>query len=407
MIHIAIPALNEFDHLPNTLDCISKQSYQEFIVYICVNQPESWWNKSDKEEICVNNSKTIEYLNERSDIKLVVIDKSSIGNGWLKEKMGVGWARKTLMDTISQTASPSDIIVCLDADTTINKLYFESILSQFRKHSKCNAISIPYYHQLIGKTEEDRAILRYEIYMRYYVVNLWRISSPYHYTALGSSIAVPVCEYKKIGGMTPKQSGEDFYFLQKLVKSGFISNWNSEKTNPGNRFSDRVFFGTGPAMIKGAQGDWESYPIYNIELFNQIEAFYQQIPELFTKDTPTCFDPYLESSDTKSIWEKLRKNSPKFKQFQQACHTKIDGLRILQFLKSNQQFEAHSNERNLIQYIERYQTPNDLIELNLNSSFSFDQASISQLDKIRNYLMEIEENYQLKEDAKLGKNSSN
>ncbi len=92
------------------------------------------------------------------------------------------------------------------------------------------------------------------------------------FTAIGSAMALPVKSYRAIGGMTPHKSGEDFYFLQKLRKFGKVLTWNKEKVYPEARYSDRVFFGTGPAMIKGRDGDWSSYPIYPFELFDEIKA---------------------------------------------------------------------------------------------------------------------------------------
>ena len=146
------------------------------------------------------------------------------------------------------------------------------------------ALSNPYYHKLTGAEAEDRAILRYEIYMRNYAINMLLINSPYAFTAMGSAIALPVSSYKAIGGLTPKLSGEDFYFLQKLRKYGNINIHNKEKVYPAARFSDRVFFGTGPAMIKGNDGDWESYPIYHIQLFKNIERTYESFEILFKND---------------------------------------------------------------------------------------------------------------------------
>ena len=81
-------------------------------------------------------------------------------------------------------------------------------------------LAVPYYHKLIGDAT-DRLILRYEIYMRCYLINLLRIQNPYAFTALGSAMAVTVRAYRKAGGLTPVKSGEDFYFLQNLISSHY------------------------------------------------------------------------------------------------------------------------------------------------------------------------------------------
>jgi len=338
-LYIAIPALDELDFLPRTLAAIEKQKTEfPFSVYICVNQPDSWWNNPEKIEICKNNQKLLKYLNSLKSFKsfksLIILDKSSPSNGWKSATHGVGWARKTLFDEILKTANDEDVIISLDADTLFNEFYFQSIGENFSKNN-IEVISVPYYHKLTEDESANRAILRYEIYMRNYFINMHRIGSPYTFTAIGSAIALQIKALRKIRGITPLSSGEDFYLLQKLRKMTPISNYNSELVYPAARFSSRVFFGTGPAMIKGNQGDWESYPIYHHSLFDTIKETYDIIPELFTEDKETEFINFLkEQYKTDDLWAPLRKNYKTLPQFTRAFHEKADGLRILQFLKA-------------------------------------------------------------------------
>ncbi len=280
-IFIAIPAINEMEWLPEFINCLNQQSFKQFKVVVGVNQPDDWWGKSEKVHICENNQKSIEYLKEVQNLELEILDNSSKGKGWVGKKSGVGWARKTIMDKIAKEANENDIMVTLDADTTFEPGYLQSIINTFLMYPKAVALSVPYYHKLTGKPEPDRAILRYEIYMRYYALNLWRINSPYNFTAIGSAMALPIKSYKAIGGITPHKSGEDFYFIQKLRKYGTVLTWNEEKVYPAARFSDRVGFGTGPAMIKGRAGDWDSYPIYPFNYFDEVKSTYDLFPVLF------------------------------------------------------------------------------------------------------------------------------
>ena len=122
------------------------------------------------------------------------------------------------MDAICAEAAPRDIIVSLDADTLTPPGYLRSLILSFNQHPAACAIAARYYHPLTDDGAVTRAMLGYEIYMRFYALNLWRIGSPYSFTALGSAIAVPVSVYRRVGGLTPRTSGEDFYFLQKLTK---------------------------------------------------------------------------------------------------------------------------------------------------------------------------------------------
>ena len=407
-LYAALPIMNE-PNAEKTIRQILAQTQSPTALYICVNQPESYKTDTEKRRIFEQNQKTIGFIcrggfeTHPYGNTIHIIDKSTIG--WNSKNHGVGWARKTLMDTINEVANPEDIIISLDADTEYPPEYFESVKQIFTDVNRSKvkgqrlkdstgvttvseannplpftlhplpnvvALSNPYYHKLTGSEPEDRAILRYEIYMRCYLQNLIRIGSPYAFTALGSAMAVRVDAYRKMGGMAPKKSGEDFYFLQQLCKIGHVATENSVTVYPSNRLSDRVFFGTGPALIKGVGGDWSSYPIYPPKLWDEIAQIYQN------------FENYFPPED----YQKLKSNSKTEAQLQKFCHEKFDGLRILQYLKSNHTARAknfsplqQSDEISLKENLEIFKIP-----IILPPDFSFETATIELLDEIRNEL---------------------
>lgn len=361
-MHIAIPAMDEADFLPRTMAAVYSQvTNMPYQVYICVNQPDEWWDNPEKLSVCQNNQRTLDYLKTSSYPHLHILDHSSRQQGWTGKNYGVGWARKTLFDEILKQADNQDIIISLDADTILRENYFQSIADSFERKKKWAAISLPYYHPLSGNEDVDRAMLHYEIYMRNYFLNLHRIGCPYTFTAIGSSMAIRCSALRKIGGITPTKSGEDFYLLQKLCKTRQVGNWNEEYTYPAARFSSRVFFGTGPALIKGAQGDWESYPIYHYSLFDEIEQTYRLIPELFKKDIDNPFLSFLNKQfKSENLWQPLRENFKDLPHFQKAFHEKADALRILQYLKQEQKRLAISDTEALsdnLQHLFGYDFP--------------------------------------------------
>jgi hypothetical protein len=392
-LHIAIPAMNEGAFLQSTMECLARQQYDSFQIWICVNQPETWWNDPEKLAVCRDNQKTLEYLRSLRLENLHLIDKSSPGNGWKGKALGVGQARKVIMDAISNSAKPDDIIVSLDADTTFEDDYLNSIAAVFERFPTAVALSNPYYHNLTGDETLDRAMLRYEIYMRHYALNIWRVGSPYSFTALGSAIALPVSSYRKIGGMTAKKSGEDFYLLQKLRKAGWIANFNHRKVYPATRYSDRVFFGTGPALIKGSAGLWDSYPIYDYRLFDQVAQTYKLFPALLEKKMETPMSDFLNDLFGETdIFEPLRQNHKNVSTFVKACHHKIDGLRILRVLKYQQGQVAYRAEDNLITFLNVF-FPDFFVKfgLEVKKDLDFQTSSIELLNTLRNYLMEQEQ----------------
>lgn len=393
LIYIALPVMNEMERLPLLVKAIMEQTEQHFRLVVCVNQPDSWWNDTEHMSVCEENSLAIKYLLSLEDNRIEILDKSSPGNGWTPKAHGIGFARKYLMDHISKMAHPGDIIISMDADTLFNKGYFASVAENLRLNPAASAISVPYYHRLSYQNELDRAMLRYEIYMRAYAINMWRIKSPYCFTALGSAIALPVWSYRASGGMTPKMSGEDFYFLQKIVKTGRLLHWNGEIVYPATRLSDRVFFGTGPALIKGIDGDWSSYPVYSQRLYDLVAETYKLFSKLYHEDVETPLDEFLLSKFGELPWSALRLNFKTQGHFIRACHEKIDGLRILQFLKENQPSGEQVSEESLSDLLVSYmkQFPELIGDLNTKVDFSF--SPISELDHIRDVLFEIEMYY--------------
>jgi hypothetical protein len=394
-IWIALPVMDELEHLPEFIQCLREQSFTNFSLVANVNQPEAWWDTPQKRTVCENNFLTLGYLRSQVDISIDILDCSGPGNGMRGKRTGVGWARKIAMDRVSDLAAENDILISLDADTTFKADYFKSIIDNFNQKPHAIAISIPYYHLLSGDEEKDRAILHYEIYMRYYSINLWRIGNPYHFTAIGSAIALPVKSYRAIGGITPHKSGEDFYFLMKLRKYGGVITWNPEKVYPAARYSDRVAFGTGPAMIRGRTGEWLSYPIYPYTFFDEIKQTTDFFPFLFEKDISTPMDQFLALKfGAESVWQPLRENYKTMANFILACHHKIDAFRILQYLKWRNVDSVKSDEENLWDFLLRFFPDVPEVAPFNHRSFSFSLSPVADLAHVRDRLAEIEVDYQ-------------
>lgn len=380
-IFITIPALNELESLPHLIEDLNGQSHKDFEVLVCVNNPDVWWSDRKNLEQCENNITTIEYLKSVKDLKIKVLDRASKGKGWKGKQKGVGYARKELFEAIDKTADESDIVISLDADTRIRPGFVGSVRKRFMKEKKALLLANPYYHALTGDVDNDRAILRYELYMRYYLINLFKINSPYAFTALGSAISFRISGCRKISGITPKEAGEDFYFVNRMRKAGDILIWNDETVYPSARESDRVPFGTGPAVTKGLAGDWESYPFYDTEAFSRIEETCRLFPELFRHDAETASDDFISEYFGENIWAPLRKNFKTEKLFIRACNEKIDGLRILQILRF---YQKGNSLKNFIRF------SNSEMDLGLSEDFSFEKSSVIELQEIRNVYFEHE-----------------
>lgn len=400
-LHIAIPLMDEMDMISEIISVIESQSYSNYDIYVCVNQPDNWWSILGKKSVCINNHKTIEFLNQLANPQIIVIDKSGKGKGWDSTNGGAGWARKVIMDQIVSKANDDDLIVSLDGDTVFGEGYFESIVRRFEHLNKrYAALCVPYYHKLTGDHLIDRALLRYEIYMRYYLINMLHIKSPYAFTALGSAMVVPVWAYNAVSGITPVKNGEDFYFLQKLRKYKTILTWNSERVYPSGRLSERVDFGTGPAIKAGINGNWKSYPIYDHTLFDKVKATYDLFTDLYHNNVSTPMSDFLKNQfKTDDIWLPLRKNYKDISRFIHACECKVDGLRILQFLRASFDHESGTDELRLVNFLNTYyQRETKSSKINLNG-LSFAHTDLVELNRIRDMLVQIEDNLRQSHDS--------
>jgi hypothetical protein len=261
---------------------------------------------------------------------------------------------------------------------------------------------VPYYHELTGNDLIDRALLRYEIYMRYYLINMFRIESSYAFTALGSAMVVPVWAYKAVSGITPVKNGEDFYFLQKLRKYRQVLVWNPQKVYPSGRLSDRVDFGTGPALKAGISGNWKSYPIYHHSQFDKVKSTFDLFHELYSQDTPTPMTVFLNNKfRSDDIWSPIRKNYTSINRFVHACMCKVDGLRILQYLRATFNSTDGNDESRLLDFLSGYH-PAEAEKIKLNSDdLSFAFSPVENLNFIRDILVKIEDQLRMGHDIKL------
>lgn len=344
-LSIAIPMLAESDNLPALLDRLRRQHCKRFTLYCCINNVEGGDGFDD-------NQACLQLLQQTKDLPLVVLDHSSPGHGWTGKKKGVGWARKVLFQQILDDHDDNELVVSLDADTDFDDDYLEAVLATFNAHPQHHAFSVPYYHPLSGDENLDRPMLRYECYMRHYHLGLLSIGSPYAFTALGSAIVFPLWAYRRVGGITPLQGGEDFYLLQKFAKTGQILSQFAEPyaqrlmaVRPQGRTSSRVPFGTGPAIAKGISGMDESYPFYAPEGFQAVKETFDTFPALFDGDIETPMSAFLRQQlGTEDLWSPLRKNFKSRDLFVHSCIERVDGLRILQYLKNNPAYRLPTKE---------------------------------------------------------------
>lgn len=188
----------------------------------------------------------------------------------LARKIGMEWAVRGFL----QSVNSDGVIISLDADCTVSANYLQLIEHQFTVY-KPNCCVLNFKH----RTKDDSpalqsAIDQYEAYIWYFRDALKAIDFPFYYHTIGSAFAVLADAYVRTGGIGRQQGGEDFYFLQKVFFLGKTTELMKAFVYPEARFSDRIPFGTGPALEKILATDDGLLRVYSVEAFEALKEFF-------------------------------------------------------------------------------------------------------------------------------------
>jgi hypothetical protein len=181
----------------------------------------------------------------------------------LPEAAGVGLARKIGCDAALALGAigciSSQWIHCSDADAQLPVGYFQSAAAV----TAASALVYPFRHTPPDDQRERMAIDVYERYLQHYVDGLASAGSPYAFHTLGSCIAVNTSAYAQVRGFPRRAGAEDFYLLNKLAKQGSVIVPDCQPIVLSARLSQRVPFGTGPALRKLlSEGYPEESPLF-------------------------------------------------------------------------------------------------------------------------------------------------
>jgi glycosyltransferase involved in cell wall biosynthesis len=278
---VVIPAYNE----PEIGNCLSSLAACErpevdVEIIVIVNAPPSvGTEKSGVNKATIENIESWKEDNPNPFFRLFVFD---VGQPAIKD-WGVGTARKTGMDEavrrFNSIDKPNGVIVSLDADCEVSTNYFTSLWNDFGLNHGAGGCSI-YFEHREKETHVDlkiqAAIRQYELHLRYFVAGLRFVQYPFPFHTVGSAMAVKAFRYVQAGGMSRRQGGEDFYFIQKLVAGDDFINLNNTTVYPSPRLSLRVPFGTGPVISKLISSGEETYMTYNPDSFLPLKNLFDQ-----------------------------------------------------------------------------------------------------------------------------------
>jgi len=327
---IVLPAFKEPD-IEVALEALNNCTppSEDVLILIVVNEPQG-----TNEQIRQANLESINSIKSHRN-------KFQILTTYLKlpkKKAGVGLARKIGMDEavrIFRKIDHDGVIICYDADCWCDDNYLVEIQKAYEDpHTKS---AIVFYEHQLNRSNHDH-ILRYELYLRYYINGLRFAGFPYAHQTLGSCITVRCSHYEKVGGMNTRQAGEDFYFLNKTIPHGGFLEVNSTTVRPSDRVSDRVPFGTGKA-ISDILSDHEPYSVYHPNSFEDLKVFFDKLDDFWESGDKEWQIPKTLESFLGEEWKAeilaVKKQVSSKTQFQKRFFHWFDAFKILKYIHHN------------------------------------------------------------------------
>lgn len=276
---------------------------------------------------------------------VLLVDRSGPGCT-LPDRQGVGLARRIGSDlalrAIRQGTVEGPWIYFSDADAELPADHFRA---RSRLPHAVRGLTFPFVHELDEGTPVGLATATagYELSLRYYVLGLEWARSPYAFHALGSAMAVHASGYAEVRGVPRRLAGEDFYLLGKLAKVGPIARPRTAPVRIRARRSDRVPFGTGPAVLRLEQDELALYPPY---VFRALAAWLERLdafaeaPDALLLEAPLDLPPAvrraaegaLEAAGAVVACGQAARSTSAGAPLRRRLHTWFDSLRTLRFI---------------------------------------------------------------------------
>ncbi len=270
----------------------------------------------------------------------IVCDQTQPG---IDPREGVGKARKIAGDIACwlwlKQRIATDWLHCSDADAHLPSNYFEPITGDYS--------AITFAHKHLNNPQDDavsNASHTYEQALDYYLQGLRWAGSPYAFNTIGSTLAVNILRYCQVRGFPKRNAAEDFYLLNKLAKIKPVAENLNICVNIESRLSQRVPFGTGPAVAKiiELQQLGQDYTYYAPECFMDLRSWLNHVP-LFAECVRTQHPPMtalntaittaLEAAGIDKVIDHIQQQHLNKQQALNAIQHWFDGFRTLKFLR--------------------------------------------------------------------------
>lgn len=350
---IVVPAYNESHEFIEQFTHHYLQCKGCILLIVVINQPDNMlehdenqqlWNSITHMGDTIAYSDNLQLINTHKNVHILSINCFT-NEKRLPPKQGVGLARKIGCDIacilVDKKKLKTSWIHTTDADSQLPQDY----LMQAPTNKQSSAAIYSYRHQGSLNAEITQATQLYERALHYYVDGLSYANSPYAYHALGSCIAISVTHYAQARGFPKKAGGEDFYLLNKLAKLGRVITLTGKPVTIKARVSNRVPFGTGPAVDKIMQlkQQQKPYVYYNhksfVELHQLLLNFYtlstyrHSLPKWLMAQSQASQTALAEIS-IQTLFKHLSSQQVKEEHWTSCIHQWFDAFKTLKFIHS-------------------------------------------------------------------------
>ena len=342
---VVIPCYDEKDVLITLQSlCLCATPEVRTLVAVIINSSV----RSGKEAV-LQNRKTYEEItafaaeNNRDTLRFFPL----IFEDLPRKHAGVGLARKIGMDLAVEhflhTQNPGGTIISLDADCTVSTNFLTGISTAYRQTGPLCCTVQNFHHRVENNDRQlENAVRQYEQYIRYFSQMLRFTGFPYPHHTIGSAFSVAANAYVRVGGMGRQQGGEDFYFLQKVFAFGRTERLDDVFVYPMARYSDRIPFGTGPALKKIADEPDGEMKTYHLNAFLALKDFFDLRQSFFKQDTgfirqrisllhPAIIE-FSENNNVVSEIEDCNRNSATFPAFEKRFFHHFNAFKIIKYL---------------------------------------------------------------------------
>ncbi len=259
---------------------------------------------------------------------------------------GVGYARKIGMDECVRrfllVRQERGIICSLDVDCIVEQNYLVEIEKLF-KRKNAKACTIRFEHPLEGhdfSNEIYDAIAQYELYLHYHLLASRFTRHPFAYHTIGSAMAVRADVYAMQGGMSQRQAGEDFYFLQKVIPLDKFYELTTTCIYPSPRVSERVPFGTGMSIKKILNSETKKWLVYHPQAYVDLKIWFENVLnwyehqqlDLMWNNLPETIRTFLTYDECKHHLYQIYHHTSNIRSFRKRFFRWFNMFQVIKFL---------------------------------------------------------------------------